>query len=270
MICYTEFYSENSIGSLATSSKTGVLQEPLIQVDPEESSENLTTDPSFDITTQKAVQVLGYPLSQLPDGIKQQQETPLVQGGLHYIPQFPGPMPVSPYYPVYQMPMPPQQMSCPPNQPYPIYLVPVRQSQYHNMPMPCNSFDANTISPSSRPPLHPQTAVITQPIAHNEVFGSQIAELATKAYCSISASAQVLNKSSNQGQLVMVPSEPQISSEPVTSASTISAIQGSEFDEDVAYNQIYKSQPSLPVLPSQYQTLSKGTTMLSEPSVHTR
>lgn len=159
---------------------------------------------------------------------------------------------MSPYYPVYQMPIPPQQISCPPNQPYPIYLVPVRQSQY--------PFDVNTTSISSRPPLHPQTAVITQSIAHNEVFGAQIAELATKTYCTIPASTQLLNKSSNQGQLVMVPSEPHISSEPVTS----------EFDEEVAYNQIYKSQPSIPVLPSQYQTMSKGTTMLSEPSVHAK
>ncbi|KAL8472626.1 hypothetical protein ACS0TY_029088 [Phlomoides rotata] len=262
--------SENSIGSLAAPSKTGVLQEPLIQVGPEESSENLITDPSFNITTQKTVQVLGYPLSQLPDGIKQQQETPLVQGGLQYVPQFAGQMPMSPYYPVYQMPMPPQQISCSPNQPYPIYLVPARQSQYHNMSMPCNSFDANTTSPSSRPPLHPQTAVITQPSAHNDVFGAQITEMATKAYCSsIAASTQLINRTSNQGQLVMVPSEPEISSEPVTSASTICAIQGSEFDEDVAYNQIYKSQPSIPVLPSQYQAMSKGITMLSEPSVHT-
>ncbi|KAI3451790.1 hypothetical protein Pfo_008455 [Paulownia fortunei] len=259
--------SENIVGSSAAPPKSGIFQEPLIQVGPEESSENPVSDPSFNITMQKAVQVLGYPLSQLPDGKKQQHETQLIQGGLHYVPQYTGHVPISPYYPVYQMPMHPQHISCPPNQPYPVYLVPVKPTQYHNMSMPCNSFDANTTSSPSRPPLHPQIAMITQPMAHKEVFGAQIAESATKVYCSIPAATQLVSIPSNQGQLVMGPPEPQIASEPVTTASVVSAIQGGEFDEDIAYNQIYKSQPSPPVLPSQYQTMTKGTTMLSEPSV---
>ncbi|KAH6755978.1 Octicosapeptide/Phox/Bem1p family protein [Perilla frutescens var. hirtella] len=259
--------SDYSVGISVAPSKTGVSQEPLIQVGPEESSENPVSDPLFDITAQRTSQVLGYPLSQLPDGKKQQHDMPIIQGGLQYMPQYAGPVPISPYYPVYQMPMHPQHISCPPNQPYPIYLVPVRPTQYHNIPIPCSSVDANTISPSSRPPLHPQSAVINQPMGHKEVFGTQIAESTTKVYCNIPASTQVV---SNQSQLDVGSLEHQIASELVKPTTVVSAIEGSEFDEDIAYNQIYKSQPSAPVLPSHYQAMAKGTTMLSEPSVHAK
>lgn len=255
---------------MAALPKTGVSQDPLIQVGLEESSENPIFDPSFDIGAQKTIQVLGYPLSQLPDGKKQYHDTPLIQGGLQYMPQYAGPVPISPYYPVYQMPMHAQHISCPPNQPYPVYLVPVRPTQYHNIPIPCSSIDANTTSPSSRPPLHPQTSVNTQPVGHKEVFGAQISESATKVYCSIPASTQLVNIPSNQGQLVVGPLEHQITSEPVKPTAVVSAIEDIEYDEDIAYNQIYKTQPSVPVLPPHYQTMTKGTTMLSEPSVHAK
>ncbi|KAL0450033.1 UNVERIFIED_CONTAM: hypothetical protein Slati_1559700 [Sesamum latifolium] len=234
--------SENGVGSLAAPQKAESLQAPLIQVGPVASSENPVYDSSFNITTQKTVQLLGYPLSQQPDGKKLQHETQLIQGGLQYVPQYAGPVPFSPYYPVYQMPMHPQHILCPPNQPYPVYW-------------------------SLRPPLHPQTAAIAQPVAHKEVFGAQIAESATKVYCSIPAATQVVSIPSNQGQLVVGTHEPQIATEQATPASVISATQGGEFDEDIAYNPIYKTQPSAPLLASQYQTMTKGTMMLPEPSV---
>lgn len=270
MDLYFGFCSDYSVGSLAAPQKIGVSQEPLIQVGPEESSETPLSDPSFDMTGQKPVQVLRYPSPQLLDGVKQQHDAPLIQGGMQYMPQYAGPVPVSPYYPLYQMPMHPQHISCQPNQPYPIYLVPMRPPQYQNVPVPCSSIDANTISPSSRPPLHPQTAVIPQPMGHKEVFGAQMAESATKVYCSIPATTQLVNLPSNQGQLVVGPPEHQIATEPVKPISVVSAIEGSEFDEEIAYNQIYKSQPSAPILTSHYQTMAKGTTTFPEPSVHAK
>lgn len=247
------FHSDNSVGSLAAPPKTVVSQEPLIQVGPEESSENHVSDPSFDITGQRTVQGLQYTLPQLSDGMN---DAPLFQGSMQYLPQYAGPVPISPYYPLYQMPMHSQHISCHPNQPYPIYLMPMRPTQYHNIPMPCSSIDANTTIPSTRPPLHPQNAVIPQSVAQKEVFGAQI------------ASTQLVNIPSSQGQLG--PKEHQIASEPLKPTSVISAIEGSEFDEEIAYNQIYKSQPSAPVLTSHYQTMAKGTTMLPEPSVHAK
>lgn len=258
--------SENSVGNLSAPPKTGLFQEPLIQVDPEQSTENPVSDPSFSISTPKTVQVLGYPLSQLPDGKKQQHEPQLIQGGMQYVPQYqyPGPVPISPYYPMYQIPVHPQHISGPPNQPYPVYLVPMRSTQYNDMSMPSNTYEANTTA-SSRPPLIPQSAAITQPVTHKEVFGAQTAESAKNVYSGFPASTQLVGIPSSKGQLVMGPTETQIALEQITTASVLSAIQDDEFDEDVAYNQIYKTQPLPPVLPSQYQAMTKGTPILSEP-----
>ncbi|KAL3618950.1 hypothetical protein CASFOL_037178 [Castilleja foliolosa] len=232
-------HSEPSLVSLSAPPKPVVFQEPpLIQIGPDEPSENPTSDPSFDIATPKSLQVLGYPLSQLPDEKNQQPETQLIQGAFQYLPRYPGPMPISPYYPVYQMPIHPQHIPYHPNQPYPIYLIPIRPSQYPNMPMPFNSLDANA-----------QTA--------KEVFGAQIAEPASKVY---PAATQLVGVPSNQGQVVVGPTEPQIASETKATASV-----GGELDEDIVYNQIYKTQPLPPVMPTQYQTTTKGTGMLVDP-----
>ncbi|EYU44609.1 hypothetical protein MIMGU_mgv1a007083mg [Erythranthe guttata] len=251
---------EISVGTVAAAPKTGIFQEPLIQVDPDQSTEYPVSDPSFSVMNQKTSQVLGYPLSQLPDGNKQQLESQFIQGGLQYVHQYAGPMPISPYYPMYQMPMHhhPQHISGTPNQQYPVYFMPVRPTQYYNMPMPSISYDANHANASSRPPLHPLSPVIAQTVDHKEVFVGQIAESGKKLVTMIPF---------NQDQLVVGPTEDHIASEQVTNASVLSAVQGGEFDEDIAYNLIYKSQPSPPLLPSQYQMTTKGTPMLSEPSV---
>lgn len=259
------FHSDNSGGSSAAPPKTGVSQEPLIQVGPDLSSEAPVSDPLIDIGGQKPVR---YPLPQVQEGMKQQHDTPLIQGGVQYMPQYAGPVPISPYYPLYQMPVHPQHVSCHPNQPYPIYLVPMRPPQYQNIPMACSSIDANTVSPSTLPPLHPKTAVIPPPVGHKEVFGAQISESVT--YCSNPASSQLVNIPSNQGQLVVGSLEHQIPSESANSIPVASTTGVSDFDEEIAYSQIYKSQPSAPILPSHYQTMTKGTTTFPEPSVHAK
>ncbi|XP_042030855.1 uncharacterized protein LOC121777613 [Salvia splendens] len=268
------FESDNSGGSLAAPLKTGVPPEPLIHVGPEFSSEAPISDPLIDMAGQKPVQVLRYPLPQVQEGMKQQHDTPLIQGGVQYMPQYAGPVPISPYYPLYQMPMHPQHVSCHPNQPYPIYLVPMRPPQYQNVPMACSSVDANTVNPSTLPPsstlppLHPKTAVIPPLVGHKDVFGAQISE--SVVYCSIPASSQLVNIPSNQGQLVVGSLEHQIPSESPNPIPVASATGGTDFDEEIAYSQIYKSQPSAPILPSHYQTMTKGTPTFPEPSVHAK
>ncbi|KAL3813277.1 hypothetical protein ACJIZ3_014545 [Penstemon smallii] len=258
--------SEISVARAAPPPKTGISEEPLIQIAPEVSSllidsESTISDLSISIPTQNTVQVLGYPSSQQPDRKELQYETQLIEGGLQYVPQYPAnPMPFSPYYPVYQMPMHQQHVPYPPNPPYPIYLVPVRPPQYHNMSMQCNLIDTNTTT-STRPPLYPQTSVITPPITHKEVFGAQpVTESATKNYQSILASSPVISIPSNEVMTGTL--EPENASEPVTTTSVASTVESSEFDEDIAYNQIYKTQPLAPILPSQYQTMTKGTAII--------
>ncbi|GER35602.1 octicosapeptide/Phox/Bem1p family protein [Striga asiatica] len=236
--------SEIRLASLsAPPPKPGFLQEPLIQVDQDESSENPVSEASLNITFHKPTQVIGYPISQLPDGKKQQSETQLIQGGLHYIPQYPGPVQIPPYYPLYQTPIHPQHISCPPNQPYPIYLVPVTPSQYPNMSMLYNSSDANTTTTTSvLPPLHPQATLPAQP----------------KVY---PTATQLVGLPSDQG-LAEGPPEPQTALESVNTTAS----EGNEFEEDIVYNQIYKTQPLPPVVTPQNQMMTTGMKLV-EPSV---
>ncbi|KAL6551841.1 hypothetical protein OROGR_007995 [Orobanche gracilis] len=148
-----------------------------------------------------------------PTEKKQPPETQLIQGGLHYISQYPGPIPIPPYSPLYQMPMHPQHIS-PTNQPYPIYLVPVGPSQYPNMSTPYNP-DANTTSSPVLPPLHPQTVSITHPVAApKEVYG-----------------ARVVSIPCNQGQVVVGPPDAQISSGPITNIQVSAFTTFSSYDD---------------------------------------
>ncbi|KAL2522189.1 uncharacterized protein Fot_26112 [Forsythia ovata] len=264
--------SDNSIGSAAYQPKTGMFQEPLIQVssgtllNPIESESIISGLPST-IETQQTIQILGHSLSQQLDEKQFQPEMQYIHGAVRYIPQYPTtPSPIPPYYPVYQIPTQQQQqqhMTYPPNQSYPIYLVPARPTQYHNM-SPQYSFIDTASSALSRPPLHP-----TQPVAHREVLAAEhVAESSTKICISGRAAAPPVSISSSQGQQLIGPPEPQNPSESVTTASVATITHGNEFEDDIAYNSIYKTQPPAPVLPPQYQTLTKGASVLfSESSV---
>ncbi|XP_073143710.1 protein PAL OF QUIRKY [Henckelia pumila] len=268
--------SDNSVGSAAPPSKTGFSQESLVQVPTEAPSFLIESDSTFldhscNLPTSKPVKVLGYPISQQPDGKQIQNEPQYIQGNLHYIPQYvTNPSSISPYYPVYQMPSHQQHVPCPTDLPYPIYLVPMRPAQYLHTSMQCNFIDANTPGSSSRPPLHPQTAAVAPPVTHKEISGAQlVTELATKSYKNVLDDTLLVSIPSGSDQLVVVPNETQIPSEPVPTTAVPSSMHGGDFDEDIAYNPIYKTQPPAPVLPSQYQTLKMGTTLLlSESSVH--
>lgn len=256
--------SDNSIGSSVYQLKTGKFQEPLIQVtsgtlsNPIES-ESIISAVTSTIETQQTTQILGHSLSHHPDENQLQPEMQYIHGAVNYIPQYATtPSPISPYYPVYQMPIHQQQhIIYPPNQSYPIYLMPVRPTQYHNMPVQCNFVDAAS-GALSRPTLHP-----TQPVAHTELLATQrVAESSTKACISGHVAATPISISSNQGQQLIGPPEPQNSSELVAPPSAGTMTHDNEFEDDIAYNSIYKTQPSAPVLPPLYETLTKGATVL--------
>ncbi|XP_073065349.1 protein PAL OF QUIRKY-like [Primulina eburnea] len=268
--------SDNSAGSAAPPSKTGIYQESLVQIPIEAPSfhiepESTFLDHSCNLPTSEPVKVLGYPTSQQPDGKQLQHESQDIQGNLHYIPQYvANPMSISQYYPVYQMPSYHQHVPCPTNLPYPIHLVPIRSTQHLHTSMQCYFIDANNPSSLNRPPLHPQTAAVAPPVTHKEISGAQpVTESTTKSYKNVLDDTLLVSIPSSSDQLVVVPNETQIPSEPVPTTSVPSSMPGDDFDEDIAYNPIYKTQPTPPVLPSQYQTLKMGTTLLlSESSVH--
>lgn len=244
-----------------------MFQEPLIQVtsgilsNPIESDGVISSVTSA-IETQQTTQILGHSLSHQPDENQLQPEMRYIHGAVNYIPQYATtPNTISPYYPVYQMPIHQQQrIIYPPNQSYPIYLMPVRPTQYHNMSVPYNFVDAAS-SALSRPTLHP-----TQPVAHTELLATQhVAESSTKVCISGHVAATPVSISSQQ--LIGRP-EPPNSSELVTPTTAATMTHDNEFEDDIAYSSIYKTQPSAPVLPPLYDTLTKGATVLfSESSV---
>ncbi|XP_060195788.1 protein PAL OF QUIRKY [Lycium barbarum] len=256
--------SDNSVGSTGFQPRVGIHQEPLVQVMSSMASHSLIesegsmANPSL-IQTPKMVQVSGYQLPQTLDGKQPQHGMHYLHGGACYVPHYPnGPLPVSSCYPFYQVPMQqPQQTPYPMNQQYPIYLVPVQQMQSHSMSVLPNINHASVI-PSNRPPLPPQSVMSPPSIAYKEVMTAQSVP---------TISPPISAPSRAQQQYTTLP-EPQLSSQPVSTASVPAANDANEFDDDLAYNQIYKSQPPPPSFISQCQTITKGATvLLSESSM---
>ncbi|KAK4711965.1 hypothetical protein R3W88_006478 [Solanum pinnatisectum] len=267
--------SDSIVGSTGFQPKVGIHQEPLIQVMSSMASHSLfeaegsNANPSL-IQTPKMVQVSGYPLPQTLDGKQPQPGMQYVHGGACYVPHYPsGPLPVSSCYPFYQVPMQqPQQTPYPLNQQYPIYLVPVQQMQSHSMSVLPNINHASVMA-SNRPPLHPQSVINPPSVAYKEVMAAQsVPESGPKGYTTVpTASLPISAPPQTQQQYTVLP-EPQLISQPVSTASVPAANDANEFDDDLAYNQIYKSQPPPPSFISQCQTITKGAAvLLSESSM---
>ncbi|XP_027076371.1 protein PAL OF QUIRKY-like isoform X2 [Coffea arabica] len=264
--------SIDSVGSAGIQPKAGIHQEPYVQVASGVSSysvetENYPPDPQSVIQMQKNVQLAGYQLSQQSEGKHHQYEVQYVQGDMRYMPQYQaGPSPLQSYYPLYQMPMLQQlHSSYAVNQPYPIYLVPVRPNQNYGVSV------ENTNVASSRPPLHPQAAMIP-PVTYKEATtGQPVPESALKFYQTVPQATPAVSAPTTQGkkQFMELP-ELQHPSQTVVSAPVASSNYASEFDDDVAYTQIYKTQPSASALPLPYQTLMKGVNLMASESSSTQ
>ncbi|CAK9161936.1 unnamed protein product, partial [Ilex paraguariensis] len=257
-----------SVASAASLSKTGIFQESLVPVASGVSSnafdsESILFDPSSVTQMMRTIRVSGYQLSHQPDLKQQQQEVRYIHTGASYIPQYPaGPLPVSSYYPLYHPPL--HQQHCPyqANQLYPIYLVPIRPSQTYNMPTQGNLIYTATIA-SGRSPLHPPSAMITSPVVDKEVTAAPpIPEPAVSR--TAPAATPLVNVPSIQNQQLVNPPESYDSSLLVATASVAVANYDDEFDDDLTYAQIYKSQPPAPALLPQYQTMTKTAVLLSE------
>ncbi|XP_059643360.1 protein PAL OF QUIRKY [Cornus florida] len=263
--------SDNSVASAVSHPRT--YQDPLIHVTSMDTrvssntfeSESGLTESSSGIHLLKTVPISGYQLSSQSDQKQQQQEVQYVPAVAHYIPQYPtGPLPMSSYYPVYHPPFHQQHYShYQPSQPYPIYLLPVRETQPHNMSVQCNLIETATAA-SSRPPLHPHTALITPTVTYKEVEGTPpTPELATKVYRTVQGATTLVSVPSNQKQQQFVgPPEPVHPSQSVATTTMATSNFDNEFDDNLAYNQIYKTQPSAPGLSLQYQSMMKATPVL--------
>ncbi|XP_042504245.1 uncharacterized protein LOC122081269 [Macadamia integrifolia] len=246
------------------------------------------SDPSyrFQMQQQQQLQDAGYVFTpQLDQHQLQQQQQQFIPAGSHYIHHHPtGPVPISSYYPLYhsaqqqQQQHPHQQL----DQQYPMYYMPVRQTQAYNLPVQSNLGDASTV-PSSRPPAPPVPAMIPpSAAAYKEpaapVYPPRSAalskpELATNVYRTAAAAAaaaagpQFIHMSPDQHQQqILGYHQMHHPSQSIAVAAAGAGNYAYEFP-DPTHAQIYYPQPSAATLPPQYQTMtSAGAVVMSEAS----
>ncbi|KAF5791434.1 putative PB1 domain-containing protein [Helianthus annuus] len=202
-------------GSIESDNSARIYQE---QVIPE--SESIIYNPTSAVQMQKNIHVSGYQMPHMHDQ-RQQPVQYIHSTSPHYI-QYPaGPtLPMSSYYPMY---VPYQQP--PPNQPYPVYVLPVGPTDHSsNIPAPAHVASSHVAYKDvrvSQPPAE-RAAVAPQPTPLNRVPAH--------------------------------PAQPPVGPT-VAPAPTFE----NEYDNDLVYAQIYKSQPSAPAFPPQkFQTVNKA------------
>lgn len=204
------------------------------------------------------VPVSGYPVTSQFDQLQHVQFFPTASPYMSQNPAFV--VPVSQYYPVYQLQ--PQPLYYAPNQSYPTYVVPMPVAQSQNLPMQGPLHDAPAIT-SSQPALDFSPMVNPQ-VAYKEVPEAlRKQELASQVFTTVQGTAPhahvpVTENKQNLVQMNQVRKHPQ----PVDVVHEETCFYDDEYVEDPARLQIYKSQPLPPTLPSQYQTMTEANTLL--------
>ncbi|PWA58349.1 Phox/Bem1p [Artemisia annua] len=179
-------------------------------------SESIIYNPSSAVHLQRNPQLSGYQIQHIPD--QRQQPIQYIQTGSPHYMQYPtGPSPISSYNSYYPMYVPYQQ---PPNQPYPIYVMPVG----------------------------PTDQSYTMPAAPTHVANSNVAY------------KEILVPQPTPERAAVAP-QPIPSVQPVgpTATAAPTPTYEDEYDNDLAYAQIYQSQPSGPVFPApKFETTKKA------------
>ncbi|XP_074381370.1 protein PAL OF QUIRKY isoform X2 [Apium graveolens] len=259
--------SLDSLASAVSHPKTGFHQDQAVHISSSDAKvssnavkpESVILEPSSLIQMKNAAQVSSYQLPPAPEE-KLHQQVQYIHSGGHYVSQYPtGPLPFSSYYPVYQPQIHQQHVpypSNPPNPPYPIYLLPVRPNQSYNMSASHNLNIAATIAPS-RPPLHPQTSLLSNQVAYKEVTPAPVLpELTSDGYWSTAPSVQK--------QQLLDPLESYQPSHPVASDPLVTTNSDAEIVvDDLAYAQIYKSQPPAPATTPPYEAMTNTSKVLA-------
>ncbi|XVE72127.1 hypothetical protein DITRI_Ditri11bG0013600 [Diplodiscus trichospermus] len=272
--------SDECVASAVSSVQTGTCQDqvcPIAAMENKVSSNNFESekkiaDPSHGIEMHKPIQASGFPihLMDLP-----QQQTQFIYEGTHYMPQnMPGIQPVTSYYPVYH-PVPQQQyVHYQSNQPYPPYYLPAVPAQSYNVPVQHGMVQASDIGygqPQTLGTGHPQTLpnaswIPTQVVLKEVTARPQpVPELTSQQYKNIAAGHPPIHIPHTETETRFADAQIRHQSQSFGVAAGETANYASKLDDDPARVQIYKSQPPPPMLPSQYQTLTKTTALhLSE------
>ncbi|OWM84643.1 uncharacterized protein LOC116205287 [Punica granatum] len=191
-------------------------------LDPEN---NTAPFPSF-ASSHQTVPLSGFPVQPFPH---------LVPTGTMYLSQRQHSvclLPVPSTQPVYHLQPP---LYHPPNPPHPLYVLPSNPTvtQPYGLPVQCGL---------AGPTGHPHSAISPMPSSQEVTESSNPGPQCTQQHAGL-----------HQGQQIV---------HPVDFDQRECSSPKDEFDDDPARLQIYKSQPPLPTLPSQYQTMTKATTLL--------
>ncbi|KAK3036538.1 hypothetical protein RJ639_030979, partial [Escallonia herrerae] len=262
--------SDNSVANAVPYPRTGTYQDHVVHVTSADmkvsptnvESERNIMDTSYMTPMQKTVQSPGYQLPQVSDWKQHQPEVQYIQASGHYIPQYAtGMLPVPSYYSMYHPQMQQQQHGAYlPSQPHQIYVLPLRPNQPYSMSVPCNLNETTNVA-SSRPPLHTNPVMISSQVAYKEgVTAVPNPESAKEVYRMVPAAPFDTALYNQYQQQYVAPPEMHRPSQPMATSSTANAGSDNQFDDDLAYAQIYKSQPPAPPL---------ATSLLPEASTQT-
>ncbi|GLT59266.1 hypothetical protein SLA2020_320950 [Shorea laevis] len=180
----------------------------------------------------------------------------------------PGLLPVASYIPVYQPMLQQQQPHYYSNQPFPLYHLPVTQTQQYNYAVQCGLVHTPTFA-TGQPQMHLNPSGVPAPLVLKEVGVASVPvpELTSQVYRNAPTANQLVHVNYNKTEQEQDPIPSQIHHQPQSFAGAVGETTkyNNEPDDDPAHIQIYKSQPPPPTLPSQYQTMAKATiALLSE------
>ncbi|XP_057444709.1 protein PAL OF QUIRKY [Lotus japonicus] len=193
---------------------------------------------------------IGYSAFPQPNQVERSHLQP-VQAAAQVLPLHPsGVLPVPSYQLIYQQPHPLQHPTYHINQPSPVYLVPVG-----NMPLNAsNQVSLNLNAPSMNFHVDQDSEVGARCHFAHGSFASQnyLTDNATISF------VYVPYNGSKQPEMDIYPMHQQSQTVSITEFPK----DGNELDDELAHDQIYKSQPPPPTMPSKHQTMTKATTNL--------
>ncbi|KAJ7970335.1 putative Octicosapeptide/Phox/Bem1p family protein [Quillaja saponaria] len=234
---------------------------------PSPNTINDISDPSPQIQMQQ-VQDCGYTfppqLDQNHQQQQQQQQQQFVHASTHYI-HHPatGAVPMSSYYPVYA-PSPQQQLHSI-DQQYPIYVMPVAQTQSYHMTLQPNIVDSTAVA-SNRPVLSQSPSIVaasatykdgTPPIYPTKTANAPVSEAAPTLYKTAMASnPPMVQIASNQfQQQYMGFSQLHHTPQSIAVSSSATANYGYEYATP-SQDQVYYTQHQAAPLPPLYQSMA--------------
>ncbi|KAK9034956.1 hypothetical protein V6N11_077008 [Hibiscus sabdariffa] len=264
--------SDECVGNAVSNLQTGTFQDQVGHIASTENelcsnpfeSDKKFADPSSGFEVHKPIHASGFPvnLMYLP-----QQQTQVIHEDTNYVTSsVPGTQPITSYYPVYY-PVPQQQQQqhihYQSNQPYPMYYVPVAPTQPYNIPVQHGMVQATSIYAVQPQALRNATFIPTQMVLKEVAAASQpVVDLSSQQFQKIPAAHQHIHVPHTETETRFAGAQIQHQPQSLGVAAGETANHTNKLDDDPARVQIYKSQPPPPMLPSQYQTMTKGTTLL--------